>query len=285
MSRFARLVTCCATIALVAGSGASAGTARVAPLRATLTYSTQFLEFGDAVTARLTVLADRSQVNPATLRLSTNLGKWTDVRPPQIISGSDGTTYVRTWSFTVACLDAQCLGVHQPIVMRLPPVSLTVTRLDGVPFTLTRAWPKLSITPRFGPPPTGGVPDFEIDHQSPGLFFRVSPARLGLALDIAAGLLAACGFWLVGYDLLRRRSPRSVEIQPLARALAFVRQAKSRSVDDRRTAVGLLARTLEHDGGSLSAAASRVAWSAGEPSPGRLDELVRMVEGDGEGPS
>jgi hypothetical protein len=273
----------CVALALAVIPGVSATSTRVAPLRVTTGYSTQFLYFGDSVTARVTVLADLAQVRPSTLRLSESFGSWTQTGPVQMRSGLDGSTYVRTWSYRLACLEAQCLGAHEQVVTRLPAVTLTVTRIDGVPFRLQRGWPKLSISPRFGPSPPGGVPVFEIDHRAPALEFRVDPRWTAVGLDVGAGLFAAFGLAVIGRELLRRRSPTTVEIQPLARALAFVRQAQSRPVEDRRRAVGLLARTLARDRGLLSAAASRVAWSAGEPSPSRLDEIVQMVEAEGGG--
>jgi hypothetical protein len=47
----------------------------------------------------------------------------------------------------------------------------------------------------------------------------------------------------------------------------------------------VLARTLGRDSGGLDAAASRVAWSAEEPSPARLEELARSVEAKVEKPA
>jgi hypothetical protein len=96
---------------------------------------------------------------------------------------------------------------------------------------------------------------------------------------VAAVLLAILGGWIVVREIIRRRPVRVKEVAPLTRALAAVRQAKTRPAEDRRRAAGLLSRTLaEDDESSLSDVASRVAWSEGEPVPDGLEELARMVE-------
>jgi hypothetical protein len=92
-------------------------------------------------------------------------------------------------------------------------------------------------------------------------------------------VLAAFGCWLLFGRHLLQRSPRVSEIPPVARALGLVRESKSRPIEDRRSAVGLLARTLADDPDlSLSDTAARVAWSSREPQPDRLEELAEMVE-------
>jgi hypothetical protein len=107
----------------------------------------------------------------------------------------------------------------------------------------------------------------------------VEPTALAYGLDAGALLLVALAVLIVVRQVFRRRRARTRELPPLARALAFVRQAKERPVEDRRRAAGLLARTLaaEHED-PLSAAASNVAWSAGEPAPTGLEDLARSVE-------
>jgi hypothetical protein len=101
-------------------------------------------------------------------------------------------------------------------------------------------------------------------------------------LDLVGAVVLAAALGLLAKELVprlaaaRRPAPQR---SPLARALALVRQAQKREVDDRRRAAGLLARTLAGRHG-LSGTASQVAWSMEHPSPKSLEELVREVEAE-----
>jgi hypothetical protein len=262
--------------ALVLVAFSSVAAAR--PIRVSTSISTRSPSFGDVVTARVTVLADRRQVDPASVHLAAPFGDWEEAAPTRTASISGRQISVMTWSFDIVCLRTSCLGNRHPATVSLPPVSVSVKRNDGSLDTVRRAWPTLSIIPRFGPAPAGGTPNFQVDQELPPATFRLGPGAFALALDAAAILLAALGLVIVARVVIRRRPARTSEVPPLAHALAVVRQAKTRPVDDRRRAAGLLARTLAHDRDNLAGAASQAAWSAGEPSPSRLEELATMVE-------
>ena len=94
---------------------------------------------------------------------------------------------------------------------------------------------------------------------------------------LLASAVAAAGFGLWLRLTASRRRKR--ELRPLELALALVREAKAREPDDRRRAVGLLARTLAPSDRSVPSA-SELAWSAGEPSPSGLEELAETIEED-----
>jgi hypothetical protein len=109
--------------------------------------------------------------------------------------------------------------------------------------------------------------------------YRIDPGALALALDIGGALLLAAALGFIWFEIASRRQPRRRDDAPvLARALALVRDAQTRAVEDRRRAVGLLARALPGDAERLSSDASRIAWSMPEPTPARLEELARDVE-------
>jgi hypothetical protein len=73
----------------------------------------------------------------------------------------------------------------------------------------------------------------------------------------------------------RRRTPDTRSA--LERALALVREAESREPEDRRRAVGLLARVLRRRDDGLARAAGDLAWSEPEPAPSELAALVSRV--------
>jgi hypothetical protein len=257
----------------------------VAPARAETAFtvstsvSTRFLYYADTITARVTVLADRRQVDPASIRFSALFGDWDQVAPTRTTSTSAGPFTRRSWSFDIACLQSACLPNGKRVTVHLPPVTVSAVGMDGSTVAVRRAWPALSIAGRFGPAPSGATPKLQLDHELPAATYRVGPTGLAFGLDVGAGLLAGFALWIVVRAVLRRRPTRTYEVTPLVRALTFVRQAKARPSDDRRRAAGLLARTLAVDrDSSLSDSASRVAWSAGEPEPDGLEELAQLVE-------
>jgi hypothetical protein len=251
-----------------------------APLRVSASVSDRFLYFADTVTARVTVVTDGRVADPASIRLTQNFGDWDQLAPTRTTSTSAGSFTRRSWFFDIACLQTTCLPNGKPLAVHLPPVTVSVKRLDGSTVAVRQGWPALSIAARFGPAPRGAIPVFPLNQELPAATYRVGPTPLAFGLDAGAALLAGFGLWLATRELLRRRQPRAArELPPLARALIVLRQAKARPIDDRRRAAGLLARTLAADRDSdLSVTASSVAWAAPEPAPGRLEELARSVE-------
>jgi hypothetical protein len=250
-----------------------------APVEVSTSVSTRFLFFGDPVTARVIVLADRRQVDPAGVGFTANFGGWTQLARTRVTTLSAGPFVRRSWSFEIACLQTGCLPNGRRLTIHLPRLTITAKRRDGSAVVVQRDWPALSIAPRFGPAPPGATPNFELDENLPVPTYRVGPTGLALGLDAAAAVLAAFGCWILAREALRRRPVRVTEIPPLARALNFVRESKSRPIDDRRRAAGLLARTLADDPDpSLSVTAAGVAWSPSEPQPDRLEELAQTVE-------
>jgi hypothetical protein len=250
-----------------------------APVEVSTSVSTRFLFFGDPVTARVTVLADRRQVDPAGVGFTADFGDWTQLARTRTTTLSAGPFVRRSWSFEIACLQLGCLPNGKRLTVHFPRLMITAKRRDGSAVVVRRDWPALSVAPRFGPARPDATPNFELDKNLPVSTYRVGPTGLALGLDAAAAVLAAFGCWILVREALRRRPVRVSDIPPLARALNFVRQSKSRPIEDRRRAAGLLARTLADDPDpSLPLTAARVAWSSGEPEPDRLEELAQMVE-------
>jgi hypothetical protein len=160
--------------------------------------------------------------------------------------------------------------------------TVTARTRGGQPLTARGEWPEFSVAARI-PPATARNTPFERQTAAPAATYRVNPSSLALALDVFAGLLVVVGIALVAPEISgrsRARRPVGDNRSPLARALAYVREAQGRRTEDRRRAVGLLARTLRREGNGLDAVASSVAWSANEPSPARMEELARAIEAE-----
>ena len=101
-------------------------------------------------------------------------------------------------------------------------------------------------------------------------------------LAAVAALLAAVGGGLVATAVAGRAgSATTSRASELARALALVRSAEARSAEDRRRAVGLVARLLAGRDRQLAETGDDLAWSrpppSGESASGFADDVERGV--------
>jgi hypothetical protein len=122
-------------------------------------------------------------------------------------------------------------------------------------------------------------PPFRSDLSTPAATYRIAPKTLALLLDIAAALLASAGAGVASWralTLLQRRRRLDTRSE-LERALAAVRAAESADLEQRRRAVGLLARLLAKRNLRLAAAAAALAWSEPKPTPVELAGLADRV--------
>jgi hypothetical protein len=273
-----------ATVGAIVGMLAIASSASAAgPLTVETSLSPTWLYFADAVTARVDVLFDRSRVEAQSIQVTPSFGIWRELGPARSSPAAGGTIARRTWWFTVSCLTFACLPrgtTAQPF--RLPPVTVAAKAVDGSSLKVSQAWPELNVTGRSLPPALPNVrPNFRLQAGVPPATYRLDPTSLALTLDVIGAVAIALALALGGLGVARRWAARHPTVDnrpPLVRALVLVRQAQGRKAEDRRRAVGLLARSLPEEPDGLSAAASEVAWSKAEPSPNRLEELARTVE-------
>lgn len=278
MSRFA-LVTAAAMVAAVV---APASAHAASPIRVETSISPDWIYFADEVTARVEVVADRTQVDASTLEVRPSFAPWEEVGVPRVTTDETAAVVDRTVLYTLRCLDVACLPrgtVVQPF--RLPPVTVSAESPGGASIVRTRRWPPIHVAGRFLPPATGAVrPALALQTRAPSARFAVPPNAVAFAFDAAGALIGLVVVALVALEIrravYRRRHPVDTR-PPLARAIDLVREAQARDADDRRRAVGHLARLLprpdrEH------AAAVEIAWAKGDPSPGELGELAAAVE-------
>jgi len=268
--------------ALLAASVSNATAATPLPIKVTTSVTPGWIYFADRLTARVDVLVDTSRVDPNSVVVDAPLGAWEQASGPTASTTIAGGLAHRTETFTLRCITFACLP-HGTVVQpfHLPPVAVTVKTTAGASLTVRRPWPAIDVAGRFLPPTTGAVrPELGLETGAPGLTFRVDPSTLTLALFALAGLLVAASLALGTVELKRFVAVRGQSLDdrpPLVRALALVRQAQGRGVDDRRRAVALLARVLPRPERE-SAAAAEIAWSRPEPSSDQLGELAKTIE-------
>lgn len=239
-------------LALAGPAGAAAPTATLSPSEAL---------FGDRITATVTA--------PRGARVVADFG------PLDVLSGPTRTRTGLIW--TVACLSEDCVPGAAPRRIVLPPVRVTGTVSETVP------WPMLTIAGRVTSKQAAAArPPFRLETQLPHPSYRVAPGTLALVLDVVAAALVFAAALLLGLELVRRRRRREEErlaaLSPLERALVFAREAERRGPVERRKALGLLARVLGGREEQLAGTASELAWSPEKPSPEQVESLVGDVE-------
>jgi hypothetical protein len=192
-------------------------------------------------------------VAPATIKfgdiaLATVQGNGTPSFAPFVVRGRDGNRYV------IQCLDPKCV----------PPGTVKVG----------------DVTVRIVPRATGaeiGQPLRSFARETARLptSYRVSPT-LVLALLVAAALACLAAAAFVARPLLHRLVPEPRDARtPLERALALVRASATRNEADRRRALDLLGRALRD---RRARDALDLAWSAPDPTPADIEQLVERVE-------
>jgi len=267
-----------AAVVLLADGNEPAGSV---PPRAPVTVRTAFdreaVEFGDVVTATVTVLLDRGAVGSPDIRLRENLAPLTQLGRTRVTRTTRGRLLTVSYTARASCLDQRCVGRRSATRVVLPRA---VVEAPGRKAN-TASWPVLEVRTRVSPADVARPhPPLRTDVTPASVSYRVDPSRLAFVLEAAALVLALAGVFLAGATaaaLLRRRR-HARRLSELERALALVREAEGRPPPDRRRAVGFLARLLGTRDPDLAGAADDLAWSAPAPTPDALSQLATQVE-------
>jgi hypothetical protein len=255
-------------VLLVAAPPAGAATT----VHVTSTIAPHPTRFGDVLHATIVVRASaRATVLPgfspfAVLRSSTT-------------STSDGGVTVTTVRVDLQCLEAVC--APGPTARTVRP-SASQVRVGGKQLRVQA--PAVRVVPRVTERQVGS-PARWLQHptQLPAPGYRFAPGRVReLLLAAALVLVVAAALLLLPVVRPRRVPAAGSRGDPLARALALVRAARSRPPADRRRALALLARTLrEREDPDDAGVAGSLAWSEPEPDAASMTGLADHVEGRG----
>jgi hypothetical protein len=266
-------VLAAAAVLLLARGGPAPGITPTAPIAVRASLDPNAVQFGDPVTARVTVALDRDAVRAGTLRVTPDLGPLTLLSAPSTTRTTTGRLETVSITQRAACLTAPCLAR----AIALPRVQASVTARDRTETTASAAWRRLRIGSRVTAKDlASSSPRFAAETAPAPPSYRVAPGTAATILAILAAV-AAAGAAALTVPLLRRRRP-AVAGDELARALRLVREAEARPVPDQRRALALLARLLRSKDRSLGQAASDLAWSEPAPEPPEVEALVTDVE-------
>jgi hypothetical protein len=272
---------------LLVGHTASPRSATPAsPLAVSASFAPPAAQFGDRLTAKVVVLLDRSAVDPDSLHLTQSLAPLSTLGRTRVSRTTRGRLVVVSYESPVACLSESCIADKGARRVKLGRVAAVAERRGGGALRAGIAWPVLPIAGRVVPADlTAATPPFRTDTAPPPAEYRIAPSTLALLLDVLAVASALAGVALATLAVVRvvRTGAPVAADGALGRALRLAREAETRVPQDRRRAVGLVARLLgerelgERDRG-LASAASDLAWSRPKPERGAVSELVDEVE-------
>jgi hypothetical protein len=237
--------------------------------------------FGKPLTARVVVVMRRDAVEADSLRVTSALEPLTQLAATRTTRESRDDEEVVTVDTTAACLEQRCVAARgAERRLRLPAVRASARTRDGEPLSASEPWPRLTIRGQVRASDLARSPlPFKSDLEVPDVTYRVAPSTLTAVLAALAVGLALAALALAARQVARVvRRHKLVELSELERALALARSSESRSPEDRRRALGLLARVLRSRRQRLAAPTSTLAWSAPLPSPGSVSTLVEQVE-------
>jgi hypothetical protein len=237
--------------------------------------------FGKPFSARIVVVMDRDAVEARSLRVTSALAPLTQLAATRVSRSSRGGDEVVTFDVMAACLEQRCVparGAERRL--RLPAVRASARTRDGETLSVSEPWRPLTIRGRVRASDLARSPlPFKTDLEAPAVTYRVAPSTLTAVLAALAIGLALAALALAARQVARVvRQRKLVELSELERALVLARSSGSRSPEDRRRALGLLARVLRSRQQRLAAPTSTLAWSAPLPSPGSVSTLVEQVE-------
>ena len=241
------------------------------PVQAHVSVTPATAGIGVRVTAEARITIDPRRVDSATVRVSFGVAPLAALGPVQ----QSGLRF----RVVAACLDEACAPNAKPRPVRLAPIRVTGRLRDGRPLSATFAWPVLVLVPRVPAAALRGNPPFRLETSPPSPRYRVSPGTLAALLDAVAAVLAlAAGAALA--LLWRRAARRRAELRrdPLDRALALARESAHRPPEDRRRALGLLARVLGRRRSGLADPVEALAWSRPPPSAEATTSLADDIE-------
>jgi hypothetical protein len=252
-----------------------------APLTVRAFFAPQTVQFGDRLTARVVVLADRSAVRAGSVRITDGFAPLTQLGAARTTRTQHGRLDVVSVDVPTACLAQACTRTTGRTLIALPQVIAKATTTRGRTLRASVPWPRLNVTSRVTAADLDAAkPPFRAETLPSAPHYRIGPDTLALMLDGVAAALAAAAAGLAAwgaFSLMRRQRPVPMGDE-LELALRRMREAQARPAPERRRALGVLSRLLDPRDRRLAGAARELAWSEHAPEPEALSALASRVE-------
>jgi hypothetical protein len=267
------------------------------PLKAYATISPDVHLFGDAITAKIAIVADTKLVDPTRLLVNADFTPYEPTRAPTILRLRIGRFAQVTWSWTLRCLTSPCVprvppsdGVH---VFRFHPAHIAYLQLNRkVAYGINASWPPVEVISQVSPGVTAALQKtsrlnwrFAMTPVAAPTY-RVSPGLLFWLAVGVAGVFGLAALWLAWrwYLVVRpRRAPAPAMDAGtlLERALAVLRYAHEHGDETlQRKAFERVAGELGVErADELTLIARELAWSQRTPEDEEVEEFAEQARG------
>jgi hypothetical protein len=260
------------------------------PLKAYASLTPPVHLFGDAVTAKVAVVADTKWVDPARLRVTAEFQPYQPVRAPTVLRLGSGRFLQITWTWTLRCLSATCVPTAPPSdkfhVFHFRPAHIDYLAASGKrEYGITAAFPAVEALSQVSP----GVVAYLARHKALNWQFRLAPVAaaryrvspllvfwlgIGLAAVFGTGGLLIAGRFALGFRKPRVAAEPAAPTTAIERAIALVFWAREHGDETlERKALERVADELPLEVHELSEAARALAWSPESPE----DEDVEAI--------
>lgn len=240
--------------------------------------------FGEPVVAELVVVADKSLVDPSTVRVNPDFTPYEPIGPRSVERTENATSVAWRIRFPLRCLREGCAPDGARRTIELPGAGVLYQFRSQGRGTAIVDWPSFEVTAR--------VPDTALAPQNwranvtslPAVTYERSATTLTVGLLLGSLAFALLGIGLVWW-LTRPKEALEDEVAveeaetltPLERALQLAREAAlDGDSPDRRKALERVARELGARGlPDLADRARALAWASGPANAVAVEELAR----------
>jgi hypothetical protein len=267
------------------------------PLKAYATITPTVHLFGDAVTARIAIVADTKWVDPARLQVHTNFAPYQATKAPTVLSLSVGRFAQVTWTWTLRCLTTPCVPRVPPSdhfhVFTFHPARIEYLQVNRKPaYGINASWPPIEVVSQVSPGVVAFLQRTNRLNWRLGITpvaaptYRFSPDLLfwlavGLAAALGAGALVFAWRWYLVVRPRRAAPPEIDSSTPLDRALAVLRFAHEHGDETlQRKAFERVAGELGVErADELTLIARELAWSQRTPEDEEVEEFAEQARG------
>ena len=258
------------------------------PLKVYASISPPVHLFGDPITARVAVVADRKWVAPGNLRVAVHFDPYQRTRPPTRILSRNGRLVQVTWTWTLRCLTVECVPVTRSSdlshVFHFGPAHVEYLSPGGkVEYALNARFQRVAVLSQLSPSVVSALESHTINWQAPltpvsAPHYRLSPdlafwLAVALAVVLGAVGLALVTRWALQFRPAAAATP-TLGTSSLERALTLFFWARAHDDETlQRKALERVADELPFDVHDLSETARALAWSPEAPEEEDVQEI------------
>jgi hypothetical protein len=271
------------------------------PLKAFATITPTVHLFGDAVTAKIAIVADTKWIDPARLQVHTDFAPYQATNAPTVLSLRVGRFAQVTWTWTLHCLTTPCVPRVPPSdhfhVFTFHPARIEYLQVNRKPaYAINASWPPIEVVSQVSPGVVAFLQRTNRLNWRLGITpvaaptYRFSPDLLfwlavGLAGALGVGALFFAWRW---YLVVRPQRAAPLEVDsstPLDRAIAVLRFAHEHGDETlQRKAFERVAGELGVErADELTLIAREHAWSQRTPEHEEVEEFAEQARGTQEG--